>query len=140
MAESRFPEVTCGGLILNAEGEIFLMKSPKWDGAYCIPGGHVELGETLEQALVREIKEETNLDVFDIEFLCFQESIFDPGFWQKKHFIFFDYTCKTKSTAVVLNSEGSEHLWIKPVQALSLPINRYSKHVIEQFLAKNKVK
>ncbi len=47
----RYPEPTVGALIFNNEGKIFLMKSHKWKGKYVIPGGHVELGETIEKAL-----------------------------------------------------------------------------------------
>ena len=46
--EKMYPETTVGGLIFNRSGEIFLMKSDKWKGMYCIPGGHVESGESLK--------------------------------------------------------------------------------------------
>lgn len=59
------------------------MKSHKWIGKYVIPGGHVELGERIEDALKREIKEETGLDIYDIEFICFQEFIYSEQFWKK---------------------------------------------------------
>ena len=90
MAEQQYPEPTCGALIFNPAGKIFLMKSHKWKDKYVIPGGHIELGEKMEDALKREIKEETGLDVFDIEFLFFQEFIFGEEFVKKRHFIFFD--------------------------------------------------
>lgn len=57
MTDQRYPEPTVGALILNLQGQLFLMKSPKWRGKYVVPGGHVELGESLEEALRREIKE-----------------------------------------------------------------------------------
>jgi len=50
------------------------MKSHKWHDAYVIPGGHIELGETAEEALRREIKEETALDIYGIEFICCRNS------------------------------------------------------------------
>ena len=106
MVEQQFPEPTVGALIFNPKGEIFLMKSHKWRNKYVIPGGHIELGETMEEAIKREIKEETGLDIYDIEFLCFQEFVFDKAFWKKKHFIFLDFICKTKSSKVELNSEA----------------------------------
>ncbi|MBI5072419.1 NUDIX domain-containing protein, partial [Candidatus Woesearchaeota archaeon] len=55
------PTVTVGPLIFNKEGKLFLMQSPKWRNKWVIPGGKIELGETMEQAVKREIKEETNL-------------------------------------------------------------------------------
>ena len=55
----QFPEPTVGALVFNPEGKILLIKSYKWTGKYVISGGHIELGESIEQALKREVKEET---------------------------------------------------------------------------------
>ena len=71
-----FPEPTVGGLIVNNEGKILLAKSHKWFDKYTLPGGHIEIGETMEEALKREVKEEVGLDVEVIEFLTMQEAIF----------------------------------------------------------------
>jgi len=109
------------------------MKSHKWRDKYVIPGGHVELGETLEEALMREIKEETGLDIFDIKFLCFQEFIFDDAFWKKRHFIFFDFVCKTNSTKVELDSEGQEFVWVSVDDALRLS-EPYTKKTVQAYL------
>jgi len=87
MAEQAFPEPTVGALIFDPEGRLFLMRSHKWRGAYVIPGGHIELGETLEDALRREILEETGLAIYGIEFLCVQEFIYGDAFWKRRHFI-----------------------------------------------------
>ena len=138
MAEQQYPESTCGALIFNQEGKIFLMKSHKWRNKYVIPGGHVELGEKIEDSLKREIKEETGLDIHNIKFICFQEFIFGEGFWKKRHFIFFDYSCKTSSTNVVLNSEGQEFVWVTLEEALKLPIEPYTKKTIEEYLKSHK--
>ena len=50
MTNQKYPEPTAGELIINQEGKIFLMKSHKWHGQYVIPEGHIELGETIEEA------------------------------------------------------------------------------------------
>jgi nucleoside triphosphatase len=136
MAQQSFPEPTVGALVFDTENRLFLMRSHKWKGKYVIPGGHAELGETLEEALRREIKEETNLDIYDIEFLCIQEFINDPSFWKKRHFIFFDYACKTKSNAVVLNSEGHDHVWVGIEEALKMPVDSYTINAINAYLEK----
>lgn len=86
--EQLYPEPTAGALIFNLEDKIFLLKSHKWKGRYTIPGGHIELGESMEQALKREINEETGLDIYDIKFICLQEFIFDDQFWKKNPFNF----------------------------------------------------
>jgi nucleoside triphosphatase len=137
MEEQRYPEPTVGALIFNQEGKVFLMTSPKWKGKYVIPGGHIELGETTEQALKREIKEETNLDIYDMKFIVFQEFIFGEEFHEKRHFIFLDYACKTEKTDdIVLNKEGSDYVWTTIDEALNLPLEPYTKTTILKYKEK----
>jgi nucleoside triphosphatase len=137
MAEQICPEPTVGALIFNEEGRIFLMVSPKWSGRYTVPGGHIEVGETAEEAVKRELKEETGLDVFDIKFLMFQECIFDKEFYEKKHFVFLDYICKTKNTKVILDmEEGTEFIWVTFEEALKLPLGFYTRKTILEYKEK----
>lgn len=133
MSEQVYPEPTVGALIFNQEGRVFLMTSPKWKGKYVVPGGHIELGETMEEAVKREVKEETNLDVFDIQFVLTQEFVFGEEFHKKKHFIFLDFICKTKDTDVVLNEEGLEYIWKTPKEALDLPVEPYTRNLILEY-------
>ncbi len=132
----RYPEPTVGALIFNDEGKIFLMKSRKWEGKYVVPGGHIELGETIEEALKREVKEETGLEINSIEFISLQEFIFGTNFWKKRHFIFLDYACKTKSKAVKLNSEAQGYVWTSVEKALKLPVEPYTKKAIKAYMRK----
>ena len=134
MTEQHYPEPTVGALIFNQEGKLFLMKSHKWRGKYVVPGGHIELGENMETALRREVKEETALDVYDIEFLCFQEFVYDNSFWKPSHFIFFDFTCKANATDVTLNDEAEEYIWVSVEEALTLPIDAYTETAIREYL------
>lgn len=134
MTDQTYPEPTVGVFIFNQAGELLLLKSHKWPGMYVVPGGHVELGERIEDAAIRETKEETGLDVYDLEFINFQEFIYDPSFWKPKHFIFFDYACRTDSTDVKLNDEAEEHRWVKLDAAVDLPLDAYTRTSIEKLL------
>lgn len=133
MAAQKYPEPTVGALIFSPGGELFLMRSAKWRGNYVIPGGHVELGERLEDALRREVKEETGLDIYDIRFVCFQEFVHDIAFWEKRHFVFFDYACRAASTEVLLNDEAEEYVWVSVEDALRLPIDAYTERAIREY-------
>ena len=132
--EIKYPEVIVGVLIFNQEGKVFLMVSPKWKGKYSLPGGHIEYGETMEDTAKREIKEETGLDIFDIQFLMVQECIFSEEFYKKKHFVFLDYIAKTKETKVILDGrEGIEHVWATIDEALKLPLNSFTRNTILEY-------
>ena len=52
-------QISAGGIIVYNE-KILLLK--KRNGSFCLPKGHLEYGETLEETAVREVKEETNID------------------------------------------------------------------------------
>lgn len=131
MPEQQFPEPTVGAVIFGDDDRFLLLKSHKFNGQYVIPGGHIELGETMEQALRREIREETGLSIRDVELVDIQEFIFDDIFWKKRHFIFLDYRCRTDDTEVVLNEEAQEYRWVTLEEARSLPVEPYTRHTIE---------
>ncbi len=135
MSKQRYPEPTVGALIANHKGEILLVSSHKLRDKYVIPGGHVELGERLEGALAREVKEETGLDVYDARYLCMQEFVYDDAFWKRRHFIFLDYACRTDGDRVTLNDEGQAYAWVTPQAALDMPVEPYTAHAIRAYLA-----
>ena len=137
MSEQRFPEPTVGVFIFNQRGELLLLRSHKWPGAYVVPGGHVELGERLEEAARREVREETGLEIRDLEFINFQEFIYDPAFWKRKHFIFFDFAAKAEDTRVTLNDEAESYIWVDPLQAPSLPLDDYTRRSVEMYLQRH---
>ena len=131
-----FPEPTVGGLVQNDAREVLLCDSHKWPGVYTVPGGHVELGETFEEALVREIKEEVGLRVKVQELLSVQQVIYPKEFWKKSHFIFFDYLCKAEGnqTVRVDSNEIQSAVWVRPEEALNMNIDRYLRHFLLRLL------
>lgn len=132
----RYPEPTVGALILNRKGEMLLVKSRKWGDRHTIAGGHVEVGETLEDALKREIKEEVGLDVFGVRFLMVQEAIFSKEFWKRRHFIFFDFVCKCRNEEVTVDGdEIQDFQWVEPKRALGLRLDTYTRKMVRKFVS-----
>ncbi|HMP82418.1 MAG TPA: NUDIX domain-containing protein, partial [Verrucomicrobiota bacterium] len=105
--ESHPPIVTVGGLIFDGAGKVLMIRTHKWSNLWGIPGGKVKWGEPCEDALRREIKEETNLDITDIRFVIVQDCIHSKEFYRDAHFVLLNYTCRCSgSTEVTLNDEG----------------------------------
>ena len=131
----KYPEPIAGTLIHNDRGEILLIFSPKWSVDYSIPGGHVELGETIEDAAKREAKEEVGLNVEFEKVLFVQEAIFPKECHKKKHFIFLECLCKAKNSNIELdNIEAKKFIWVKPEKAMRLNIDVYTRRLIKKYL------
>ena len=132
--KQKFPEPTVGALIVNKKGEILLVKSPKWFDKYTIPGGHVDLGEDFESALVREIKEEVGLNIEVKDFVNWQEAIYSKEFYKPKHFIFFDFYCAAKNTNVKVDGrEITDYIWVDPKKALKLSTDSFTRRSIQEY-------
>ena len=108
--------------IIKHNGNILLIKN-RHGHKYFLPGGGVEIGEPIEEALKREIKEETGIEVDMGNFLHFLEDFFyyyplDEAF----HALLFFYTCIPLTHELIADDEvddleASQPRWI-PVQDL----------------------
>ena len=137
MREQVYPEPTVGALIFNRDNRVLLVLSERWGGKYVVPGGHIELGERIEETVLREVKEETGLDVYDLKFDMMQECIYDEEFYRKMHFIFFDYSCRTDANEdeVILNHEAQDYSWVTLDEALDMSLDPYTRRLIEKVIA-----
>ncbi len=125
------PISTVGGLIFNDTGEVLMIRTHKWSELWGIPGGKIKWAEPSTAALVREIKEETALDITDIEFVLVQDCIHSKEFYRDAHFILLNYTCRCAGeVAVKLNEEAQEFRWLKPAAALALPLNEPTRRLL----------
>lgn len=115
--------VAVGGIIehdsLKKEKEVLLVKTHKWGGRYSIVGGKVRRNELLDQAWLREIKEETGLRAKVGSHICTFDQIKSSGYYLKgvQH-IFVDKVAKVQSKRVNLNDEAEDFLWVPPSVAL----------------------
>lgn len=135
---NKYPEPTVGAVIFNPDGKLLLCKSHKWNNKYIIPGGHIELGEKMEEALKREILEETGLNIYDIKLISIKESVYSDMFHEKKHFIFIDYQCKTDSSYVILNNEAEEYEWIDIEEIEKYDMGGFTRELLMELRNKNK--
>lgn len=132
-AAHALPIVTVGAVIFHPEsGAVLMFRTHKWSNLWGIPGGKVRYRETCEEALVRELKEETNLDVEDIRFVLVQDCIGSREFYRDAHFVLLNYTCRARAPLdVKLNHEAQEYRWVTLEQALELPLNMPTRVLLE---------
>jgi phosphoglycolate phosphatase-like HAD superfamily hydrolase/8-oxo-dGTP pyrophosphatase MutT (NUDIX family) len=137
-AALRAPVATVGALISDPDGRVLLLRTRKWSHLWGIPGGKIKGGESSLEALRREIKEETNLDIAEVAFVLAQDCIRSPEFYRPAHFLLLNYTCRCEGPVTVrLNDEAEAFRWVGPAEALNLDLNRPTRILIEAVLAQH---
>jgi ADP-ribose pyrophosphatase YjhB (NUDIX family) len=132
---SERPIATVGAIIERSDGKILLVRTHKWRNTLGVPGGKIERGETQENALKREILEETGLTIRAVRFVLVQESIDSPEFHKPAHMLLLNYSCRVDdTTGIVLNDEAEAFLWATPNEALTLDLNAPTRQLIEAWL------
>ncbi|MFC4456069.1 NUDIX domain-containing protein [Deinococcus sonorensis] len=125
------PLVCVGALVQDPLGRHLIVRTTKWRGQWGVPGGKVEWGETLEQATLREFQEEVGLTLRDLRQAQVQEAILPEEFHAPTHMLLFDYFARTDQTDVQPNEEIEEWAWVTLAEALSYPLNHYTRTLIE---------
>ena len=113
----KHPIVGVGAIIIQ-NGKILIVRrgSEPGKGKWSVPGGLVELGETVEQTVVREVKEECGLDVEVDRLIDVVDSMtFDGNGKLKYHFVILDFFVKLKGGELKPGDDAKEALWV-PVE------------------------
>jgi ADP-ribose pyrophosphatase YjhB (NUDIX family) len=106
------------------EGKVLLVRRarPPANGLFTLPGGVVELGETLEDAVTREVREETGMEIEPVALAGFREAIaLDKDERVERHFVILCFASRWRSGEPILNEELSEARWLDPSALAGLP-------------------
>ena len=91
-------------------------------GLYSLPGGVVEVGETLKEAVMREVREETGMTIEPVALAGFREAIVrDTENRVERHFIILCFAARWRAGEVLLNEELDEARWLDPAELAGLP-------------------
>lgn len=121
--------VAAAGVVLNEKGNVLLVNT--YQDSWVLPGGEVEIGENLVDAVKREIFEESGIEVEVGELFCISSNTASyPGYNGVKTVptkVIFDFICKEKSGVLRGSDENSVSAWFPKEQVLDLikaPSNR----------------
>jgi 8-oxo-dGTP diphosphatase len=107
------PVVGVGGVVI-ADGRALLIRrgNPPLEGEWSIPGGTLEVGEMLLDAVRRELAEETGIEVRVGDLIEVFERIFPDGEGQPKyHFVIVDYLCEAIRGTARAGSDVTDVAW-----------------------------
>lgn len=118
----EYPLVGVGGVVIDRGRALLIRRGGKpAQGEWSIPGGLLEVGETLEQGVARELAEETGLEVRVVELIEALERIFpappgpsgEPGDPKhpQYHFVILDYLCEPQGGTLRAGSDAQEFAW-----------------------------
>ena len=105
------------------DGRVLIVRRarPPAHGIYTLPGGGVELGETLEEAVIREVREETALEIALVALAGYRQAIArDAKGDIERHFVILPFAARWIAGEVTLNEELAEAHWLLPAELAGL--------------------
>lgn len=137
VAGDLVPVATVGAAICREDGRWLMIRTHKWSNLWGIPGGKIKGGETSEEALRREVREETGLELERIRFVMVQDCIRSEEFFRPVHFLLLNYAAMARAGEVVLNDEAEAFCWVTLDEARSMPLNTPTRVLLEEIERKN---
>jgi 8-oxo-dGTP diphosphatase len=133
----RYPSAPLVGVgaVAIRDGSILLVKRAFEPGAgkWSIPGGLLELGETLSEACAREMKEETGIDIEVLELInVFDMVDRDDSGKVLYHYVLVDFLAKPIGGVEEPSAEVTEMKWVTREEARKMDLTRTARRVIEE--------
>jgi 8-oxo-dGTP diphosphatase len=129
------PIVGVGGVVVQ-DGRALIVKrahEPR-KGEWSLPGGIVELGETLVEAVCREIKEETGLDVEVGEVVEVFDRVHRLDGRIQYHFVIVDYLCRPTGGTLCAADDAEDAAWVTSDEIDRYGVNEFAARVIRRGL------
>jgi mutator protein MutT len=137
VSNRRYPEhplLGVGALIFH-ENRILLVERGKdpHKGFWSLPGGAVEVGETLEEAVRREVREETAIEIKIIAVIeIFERIIRDGDGRPEYHYVLIDYLCRAVTFEACAGTDAAGVAWVRREDLHRYQITEGSLPVIEK--------
>jgi 8-oxo-dGTP diphosphatase len=131
------PIVGVGGVIVD-KGRTLLIKrgSPPLQGQWSIPGGLLEIGETLLAGVRRELREETGMEVRPLELIeVFERIELDGSGKARYHYVVLDYLCEAMGGQARAGSDVTDVAWASVEELTQYSLSSTATHVIRKAFA-----
>ncbi len=128
------PLAGVGGVVI-AEGRALLIRrgSPPLVGQWSIPGGMLEVGETLVDGVRRELAEETGIEVRVLDLIeVFERIDLDASGKPQYHFVILDYLCEMTGGELRAASDVTDAAWAAPSELARYSLTPTATRVIEK--------
>jgi mutator protein MutT len=131
------PVVGVGGVVVRDAAVLLVQRAhDPMAGQWTIPGGAVEVGETLKDAVARELKEETGLDVRVLDLVeAFERIIPDDAGRARFHYVLVDYLCEPVGGDLRAGSDVRDVAWVRVEDFGRYQLNEKGRAVCEKALA-----
>ena len=129
--------VGVGGVVIsNGRALLIRRKRPPLEGEWSIPGGVLETGEELHEAVRRELAEETGVEVRVGELIEVFERIFrDAEGKAEYHYVILDYLCELTGGAAQAGSDASDVAWARESELAAFQLTETATRVIKRAFA-----
>jgi ADP-ribose pyrophosphatase len=125
------------GAIVVKDGRVLLArrgKEPSY-GLWSVPGGAVHLGERLEEATKRELREECGIEIELTPVIeVIERMVRDPDGKVQYHYVIVDYLARWVSGELAPSAEALEARWVAPEEFSQLEITRGTPEVVLRML------
>jgi mutator protein MutT len=127
-------------IIMRSRILLTVRGKPPSEGMWGLPGGAVEVGETVEEALVREVREETGLDVRPLKLVAVLDSVTkDDDDRVKYHYVLFEYLCEYLSGEVHAGSDAVDTRWVPLADLDSVQVMPTTRRFIQKIMEQEKM-
>ena len=140
-AEDRaYPErpiVAVGGVVVHQSRVLLIRRGqPPLEGRWSIPGGILEIGETIAEGVERELREETGVRVRVLDLIEIYEKVLrDEEDQPQYHFVILDYTCEFVEGTAQAGGDVTEVKWVGEEELERLALTGAAKRVIRKALS-----
>ena len=123
-----------GGVVIHEERALLIRRgSAPLEGEWSIPGGMLEVGETILEGVQRELKEETAIEVRVLDLIeVFERLTRDDGGRLKYHFVILDYLCEVVQGEAQAGSDVTDVAWAHEAELNGYSLTPTATRVIQK--------